>query len=125
VEGGASGRVGRRGLPYLVLFQVLLPLVAPVIDVAALYGIVFGELTTTLAAWLALLALQYCAALYAFRLDRERFRPLWTLALQQVVYRQVMYLVVIQSVASAVYGVRLRWHKLRRTGEVSPATYSR
>jgi hypothetical protein len=32
-----------------------------------------------------------------------------------------MYLVVIQSVASALYGVRLRWHKLRRTGDVTVA----
>jgi hypothetical protein len=62
---------------------------------------------------------QYAAALYAFRFDEESMRPLWTLPLQQVLYRQLMYLVVIQSVASALYGVRLRWHKLRRTGEVT------
>ena len=29
-----------------------------------------------------------------------------------------MYLVVIQSVASALYGIRLRWHVMRRTGEM-------
>jgi len=56
---------------------------------------------------------------YAFRLDGESQRPLWTLPVQQVLYRQLMYLVVIQSVASAMYGVRLRWHKLRRTGDVA------
>jgi hypothetical protein len=33
-----------------------------------------------------------------------------------VAYRQLMYLVVIQSVAAALAGTRLRWHKLRRTG---------
>jgi hypothetical protein len=32
-----------------------------------------------------------------------------------------MYLVVIQSVASALYGVRLRWQKLRRTGDLDAA----
>ena len=36
--------------------------------------------------------------------------------IQQVVYRQLLYLVVIQWVASAVAGSRLRWHKLRRIG---------
>ena len=36
--------------------------------------------------------------------------------LQQFVYRQLMYLVVIQSVISAVVGTRLRWHKLTRIG---------
>jgi len=31
----------RRGLTYLMLFQVLLPLLAPVVDVFAIYGLVF------------------------------------------------------------------------------------
>jgi hypothetical protein len=55
-------------------------------------------------------------AAFAFRLDRESLRPLWTVPLQQVVYRQLMYLVVIQSLAAALAGTRLRWHKLRRLG---------
>jgi hypothetical protein len=38
--------------------------------------------------------------------------------LQQVVYRQLMYLVVIQSVISALRGLRLRWQHVERTGEV-------
>jgi hypothetical protein len=29
-----------------------------------------------------------------------------------------MYLVVIQSVASAMYGIRLRWQVMRRTGDM-------
>jgi cellulose synthase/poly-beta-1,6-N-acetylglucosamine synthase-like glycosyltransferase len=119
VEHGPPGWLGRRGLPYLFLFQVLLPLLAPLIDVAAVYSLLVGDVTTAAIAWLALQAVQYVAAVYAFRLDRESLRPLWTLPLQQVLYRQLMYLIVIQSVASALYGVRLRWHKLRRTGEVS------
>jgi cellulose synthase/poly-beta-1,6-N-acetylglucosamine synthase-like glycosyltransferase/peptidoglycan/xylan/chitin deacetylase (PgdA/CDA1 family) len=121
VESGASGRLGRRGLPYLFLFQVLLPLLAPLIDVAAIYGLLAGDATAAAIAWLGLQAAQYVAAVYAFRLDRESQRPLWTLPVQQVLYRQLMYLVVIQSVASALYGVRLRWHKLRRTGDVTVA----
>ena len=40
------------------------------------------------------------------------------LPLQQVVYRQLMYLVLIRSVRTALTGGRLRWQKLRRTGEV-------
>ncbi len=57
-------------------------------------------------------------AAYAFWLDREPPWPLWSLPLQQFVYRQMMYLVVIQSVFTAVYGIRLPWEKLRRTGDV-------
>ena len=61
------------------------------------------------------------SAAYAFRLDGERLAPLWSLPLQQFVYRQLMYLVVIQSVASALYGIRLRWHVMRRTGDMEAA----
>ena len=38
------------------------------------------------------------------------------LPLQQFVYRQLMYLVLIQSAITALAGGRLRWHKLRRLG---------
>jgi cellulose synthase/poly-beta-1,6-N-acetylglucosamine synthase-like glycosyltransferase/peptidoglycan/xylan/chitin deacetylase (PgdA/CDA1 family) len=121
VHSGASGRFGRRGLPYLLTFQVALPLLAPVIDVAALAQIFAGEGTRTILAWLAFLVVQLVGAVYAFRLDGERLRTLWALPLQQFVYRQLMYLVVIQSAASALYGVRLRWHKLERTGQLEDA----
>jgi len=121
IEGGASGKLGRRGLPYLLAFQVLMPLLAPVIDVAAIYALVFLPSPTIAYVWLAFLAMQYVSAAYAFALDRESPRPLWSLVLQQFVYRQLMYLVVIQSVASALYGIRLKWQKLRCTGDMQSA----
>jgi hypothetical protein len=55
----------------------------------------------------------------AFRLDHESMRPLWTLPLQQIFYRQLMYLVLLHSALTAVAGRRLRWQKLRRTGELT------
>jgi len=121
IEGGSSGKLGRRGLPYLLAFQVLLPLLAPVIDVAALYSIVFLPSPTIAFVWLGFLAMQYVSATYAFILDGERLAPLWSLVLQQFVYRQLMYLVVIQSVASALYGIRLRWQTILRTGDMEAA----
>jgi hypothetical protein len=42
--------------------------------------------------------------------------------LQQFVYRQLMYLIVLESLASALTGVRLRWHSLDRTGQVKVET---
>ena len=124
IEGGASGKLGRRGLPYLLAFQVLMPLLAPAIDVAAIYSLVFAPSATIAYVWLGFLGMQYVSAFYAFALDRESPRPLWSLAFQQVVYRQLMYLVVVQSIASALYGIRLTWQKLRRTGDMqsAPAT---
>jgi cellulose synthase/poly-beta-1,6-N-acetylglucosamine synthase-like glycosyltransferase/peptidoglycan/xylan/chitin deacetylase (PgdA/CDA1 family) len=111
------GRIGRIGIPYLLLFQVLLPLLAPLIDVFALYGLVFLDPIPVIAYWLGFNVLLLGLAFFAFRLDGESPRPLWTMPLQQFAYRQLMYLVVIQSVASAARGARLRWQHVERTGD--------
>jgi cellulose synthase/poly-beta-1,6-N-acetylglucosamine synthase-like glycosyltransferase len=115
-------RIGRRGIPYLVLFQVLLPSLSPLIDVFALYGVLFLHPLTVLAYWFGFNAVLCALAVYAFRLDGEPLRALWALPLQQFAYRQLMYLVVLQSVLSAVLGVRLRWQHIERTGELEVAT---
>jgi cellulose synthase/poly-beta-1,6-N-acetylglucosamine synthase-like glycosyltransferase/peptidoglycan/xylan/chitin deacetylase (PgdA/CDA1 family) len=116
VEGGQSGRFGRRCLTYLTTFQVVLPLFAPAVDLFTLYGLLFLEPLPLAASWLFFTVLQVLAGAYALRLDGERVRPLWVLPLQIVVYRQLMYLVVIQSLVTAVLGTRLRWHTIRRHG---------
>jgi len=119
IEKGPSGRFGRVGLPFVSLFMVVAPLLAPLIDVFLLYGIVFGPTQKTIVAWLGVLAIQAVCAAYAFRLDRERMTHLISLPLQQILYRQLMYVVLLQSWITALTGGRLRWQKLRRTGGVS------
>ncbi|MGR6320586.1 bifunctional polysaccharide deacetylase/glycosyltransferase family 2 protein [Micromonospora soli] len=116
---GPSGRFGRRGLPFIALFSVLLPLLAPVVDIFAVYGLFFLNRYETVFAWLGVMAAQVITAILAFRLDREPLRPLWALPLQQFLYRQVMYLVLLHSTITALSGGRLKWQKLRRTGEVA------
>ncbi|MEU6575933.1 glycosyltransferase [Streptomyces sp. NPDC046805] len=118
VDSGPSGRFGRIGLPLVSLFMVVAPLLAPLIDVFLLYGVVFGPTQKTIVAWLGVLAVQAVCAAYAFRLDRERATHLVSLPLQQILYRQLMYVVLLQSWITALTGGRLRWQKLRRTGVV-------
>jgi cellulose synthase/poly-beta-1,6-N-acetylglucosamine synthase-like glycosyltransferase len=112
------GPVGRRGIPYLAVFQLTLPFAAPLIDLFALYGLVFLQPLPVLAYWLGFNLIQMSLAVYAFHLDGERMRVLWALPLQQLVYRQVMYLVIYESAVSAARGVRLPWQHLKRTGEL-------
>jgi cellulose synthase/poly-beta-1,6-N-acetylglucosamine synthase-like glycosyltransferase/peptidoglycan/xylan/chitin deacetylase (PgdA/CDA1 family) len=121
IERGPSGRFGRVGLPLVSLFMVVAPLLAPLIDVFLLYGLVFGPTGKTIGAWLGVLAIQAVCAAYAFRLDRERMTHLISLPLQQLLYRQLMYVVLLQSWITALTGGRLRWQKLRRTGVVGSA----
>ncbi|WP_328717994.1 bifunctional polysaccharide deacetylase/glycosyltransferase family 2 protein [Streptomyces sp. NBC_00247] len=115
---GPSGRFGRIGMPLVVLFQILTPLLAPLIDVFTLYAMLFVGFEGSLLAWLAVLGIQLACAAYAFRLDREKYRYLLMLPLQQLAYRQMMYLVLMHSALTALTGGRLRWQKLRRTGAV-------
>jgi cellulose synthase/poly-beta-1,6-N-acetylglucosamine synthase-like glycosyltransferase len=125
VEGRAIGMIG---VPYALAFQVVLALLAPLVDVAALFGLFTADARLVGQAWLAFAIAQLALAVAAFRLDRESIRPLWAVPLQQFFYRQLMYLVVIQSIAAALAGTRLRWHKLRRLGDTaspgSPAPVS-
>ncbi|NLU71124.1 glycosyltransferase [Streptomyces sp. HNM0575] len=125
LERGPSGHFGRVGLPLVTMFTVVAPLLAPLIDVFLVYGLVFGPTLRTAAAWLGVLAVQAVCAAYAFRLDRERMTPLLTLPLQQLLYRQLMYVVLMQSWITALTGGRLSWQKLRRTGLLGAAPRGR
>jgi cellulose synthase/poly-beta-1,6-N-acetylglucosamine synthase-like glycosyltransferase len=112
------GPLGRRALPYLFLFQVLLPLLAPAVDVATLVGLLFLPVVPLVAFWVGFNLLGIGVAAYAFHLDHEPAGPVWLVVVQQFVYRQVMYLVVTQAVVTAILGTSLRWHKLDRTGGI-------
>ncbi len=108
--------LGLFGIPYMLLMQVGLALLAPVIDLFALSGLLFADPLRVAVAWGTFQLLGLVSAAYALHLDGERLRSLWALPLQQLVYRQLMYLVVLQSLWAAVAGIHLPWHKLTRTG---------
>jgi len=92
--------------------------VAPLIDLFAIYGLVFLDPVRVTLAWLGFNALQVLLAFFGFKLDRESPRPLWAMPLQQFVYRQLMYVVIIESTVSALAGARAHWRTLTRTGDV-------
>jgi cellulose synthase/poly-beta-1,6-N-acetylglucosamine synthase-like glycosyltransferase/peptidoglycan/xylan/chitin deacetylase (PgdA/CDA1 family) len=122
MQRGPAGRLGRRGLGYLLLFQALLPLLGPVVDVFTVYGLMFLDPVRIIGLWLAFVLVQLVMGLYAFRLDHEHPGSLWSLPLQQFVYRQLMYLVVVQSVFTALTGTLLRWQRMERYGSLQVPT---
>jgi hypothetical protein len=115
-ERGAAGRFGRRGLTYLLLFQILLPLSAPMADAFLFYGLLFMAPIKIAAVWGGFMLAQLLMAAYALHLDRERYGVLWSMPFQQIIYRQLIYLVVFQSIVMALLGGRLGWHRMVRTG---------
>lgn len=115
------GPMGRFGLIYLVMFHLLLPLLAPMMDLYVAYGFLVADAPLAAVVWTVFLLLQTASAGYALRLDGESLKPLWAYPLQQIVYRQLMYAVVIQSLITAVHGTQLRWMSVRRTGRLADA----
>ncbi len=116
LEVGSAGRFGRRALTYLAFFQIGLPLLAPVIDVFALYGGLFLDPIKSAAAWITILGIQLAGAAYALRLDGERLRTLWAMPFQLFFYRQLSYLVIIQSVVAFLLGSKISWRTVTRSG---------
>lgn len=111
---GAAGRVGRFGLLHVLAFQIALPTAAPVIDIFLLYGLLFLDPAVTLLLWGSMLGAQVIAGMCAFTMDGENKSALWLLPAQQLVYRQLMYLVLMQALAAALSGIRVRWQQMRR-----------
>jgi hypothetical protein len=93
-------------------------LLAPLIDLFSVYGLLFLNPVGVAGFWAVFTSLQLMLGWYAFRLDRESPWVLWAMPLQQLVYRQLMYLVVVESVLTALRGTRLHWRPIARSGEI-------
>jgi cellulose synthase/poly-beta-1,6-N-acetylglucosamine synthase-like glycosyltransferase/spore germination protein YaaH/peptidoglycan/xylan/chitin deacetylase (PgdA/CDA1 family) len=141
---GRYGWFGRAALPSLWLFQILLQLLSPVVDlliVWTLWGAGAAYVTSGLLThdWQPLpqavealsgvatmfvffFLLEFGGAVVAYVLDREPPGDLLWLFWQRFVYRQVMYAVAIRSVHQAVWGRRAGWGKLERKGTAQATT---
>jgi cellulose synthase/poly-beta-1,6-N-acetylglucosamine synthase-like glycosyltransferase/peptidoglycan/xylan/chitin deacetylase (PgdA/CDA1 family)/spore germination protein YaaH len=125
--------LGFVGIPNMLLFQVVFPLLAPFMDLVILasvgtmaYSQVSDVPVETLAArqfigyYLLFLTADAASATLAFVLERnEDARLLLWVPFQRVFYRFVMYYVGLKSVAAAVSGKAVGWGSLQRKATVS------
>jgi cellulose synthase/poly-beta-1,6-N-acetylglucosamine synthase-like glycosyltransferase/peptidoglycan/xylan/chitin deacetylase (PgdA/CDA1 family)/spore germination protein YaaH len=131
------GALGFIAVPNVWIFQVLFPLVSPVMDLMLCYTLIVAgldwleqptgysstALRQVLFYYALFLAIDWVSASFAFLLEKkEHWRLLWWLFLQRFCYRQVMYYVMIKSVAVATRGTIVGWGKLDRkaTAEAQP-----
>ena len=116
VRRGATN-VGRLGLPYLLVFGYLLPLLSPAVDGVLVYGaIVAGARPEVVALFVWVTVLQLLAAAVALRLDGENVT--WAAAAlpMQLGYRQFLSFITASALWAAVAGFPVGWGKLRRLG---------
>jgi peptidoglycan-N-acetylglucosamine deacetylase len=121
------GTLGWIAIPNIFLFQILLPLVSPVIDFLFLFSIALWGLAQLRIAHLPQLwtvqdverslfffaifmAIDFFTCVVAFALERhEDWTLLAPLLLQRFYYRQMMYVVLFRAVKEAVRGRAVGW----------------
>jgi cellulose synthase/poly-beta-1,6-N-acetylglucosamine synthase-like glycosyltransferase len=133
-----KGVLGWIALPNILIFQILLPLVSPLIDLMFIVGVgwyfiqkYFHPESTDPASFqklvvffLAFLVIDFFASAIAFSLERHRpdtREDGWLLSqvwLQRFAYRQLFSIVLLKTLKRAAEGQKFAWDKLERTAAV-------
>jgi cellulose synthase/poly-beta-1,6-N-acetylglucosamine synthase-like glycosyltransferase/peptidoglycan/xylan/chitin deacetylase (PgdA/CDA1 family)/spore germination protein YaaH len=134
--------MGLFALPNILIFQMLLPLVSPFIDLMFLAGIVhyfidrhfhpeaasMASLEKLLAYFGAFLLIDFATSSIAFSLERRHPANkgdgwlLFHIWLQRFAYRQVFSIVLFKTLKRAIDGKPFNWEKLERTAKMSKST---
>jgi peptidoglycan-N-acetylglucosamine deacetylase len=134
--------MGLFALPNILIFQIILPLVSPLIDLMFVLGIFhyiidkhFHPETTSadsfyklLAFFAAFLIIDFAASALAFALERKHPASkgdgwlLFHIWIQRFTYRQLFSVVLFKTVKRAIDGKPFNWDKLERTAQMSKAT---
>jgi len=135
---GRKGALGFVALPNIVIFQILLPLVSPFIDIMFAAGAIWyfvqkhfhpdstdpASFHKLVAFFFAFLVIDFLASALAFALERRRpdeKEDVWLLSqvwLQRFAYRQLFSVVLFKTLKRALEGRRFAWDKLERTAAV-------
>jgi cellulose synthase/poly-beta-1,6-N-acetylglucosamine synthase-like glycosyltransferase len=121
------GTLGWVALPNIFLFQLLLPLVSPIIDLLFMSSLILwalsqfrithlpqlwtaADLERSVIFFLGFMLIDLLTCVIAFLLERhEDWSLLWPLLLQRFYYRQMMYVVLFRAVKHAVQGGAVGW----------------
>ncbi len=135
VSGKPAG-LAHVGLPQAWLFQIAFAAISPLIDLALIVSIIgtimrvsqhgwaqtSGDVGKMGIYWLSFTTIDVICGWIAYRLDGRKVRyPAFLLVAQRLVYRQIMYWVVLRAISSAIGGWVVGWGKLERSGRVQAA----
>lgn len=114
--------LGMVTLPNILLFQIIMPLIAPLADILFFVGLFynrndFDSMAYILLYYFLFLLIDVFISVIAFRFEKENYwRLLWLLP-QRFAYRQLMYVVLFRSFRRALKGQSQGWGSLKRTGK--------
>jgi hypothetical protein len=110
-------------LPNILLFQVIMPVIAPIADLLFFFSIAWNvhdpaSLQKILLYYGLFLFVDVAVSLVAFSFEKEKLSKLIWLLPQRFVYRQLMYVILFRSIIRAIRGEGQGWGVLKRTGNV-------
>ncbi|MFB6466399.1 glycosyltransferase [Cytobacillus sp. Hz8] len=114
--------LGFIALPNMWIFQYLYQTISPIADILFIIALFNTHPEKAIIGFTLFYLLDFFTSLYAFRLEKESPKPLGSLFLQRILYKQLMTYVVIKSIFSAIKGISVGWNKLKRKGNVTQKT---
>jgi len=134
-----KGALGFVALPNILIFQILLPLVSPFIDLMFVVGVLWyllqksfhpestdpASFTRLVVFFAAFMIIDFITSSIAFALERrqpEAREDAWLLSqvwLQRFAYRQLFSWVLFRTLKRAIEGKPFAWDKLERTAAVT------
>ena len=116
---------GMIAMPNILIYQMILPILAPLADiilvlslVAASFGVIVASIPHIILYYIIFTFIDVAGAALAFAYERENhFKLVWMLP-QRLIYRQLMYYILIKSFNKAIKGELQGWGVLKRTGSV-------
>jgi peptidoglycan-N-acetylglucosamine deacetylase len=100
----SAGTLGLVGLPYLLFYQILFPLMSPFFDLSLVIGLLTHQYHLVVISFVVFTILDLSASVLAFKLDGEPVSGLWILVPQRLIYRQLMYYVLFHSLVRVLKG---------------------
>ncbi len=122
--------LGMVALPNMLLFQILIPILAPLADLVFITSLVINRNDPTsmrhiLGYYGLFLLVDVMVSVIAFAFEKEKIYKLIWLLPQRFAYRQLMYVVLFRSFRKAIKGETQSWGVLKRTGNVKAIVTSK
>jgi len=111
--------LGYVAIPNAIIFQFILPLMTPLVDLLLIISLFGGYWWQTFLFYIVFTIVDMVAAVLAFSYEHVSISKLWYLIPQRIIYRQLMFWVLCRSYIAAVRGTLIGWGVLKRTGNVA------
>lgn len=116
---------GMIAMPNILIYQMILPILAPLADIilllsliAASAGVIVASIPHIIFYYIIFTFIDIAGAALAFAYEKENHLKLVWMLPQRLIYRQLMYYILIKSFNKAIKGELQGWGVLKRTGTV-------